>query len=546
MTKLIILGVTVALLALAHPELTPYLSLIASMCGYGVLWYVAKSLTSERGQKTVLFLSFATIYAVHFAWLARPEYHGFAILILYALLVLFYAFSMTALSLIMYRRAKDPFRALFPAALFVFFEWGMSRFLCGFTIDQIGLHLLWHPIAAQTSAFLGGFFLTFLVIYTNILIYISIAERSMRQYALLSILLPYLFGIPQYYLKEKAAKGAGQLQVGIIQTGLRPEEKRPLPGRIEKFMPIHAQWLSILSQVKEIKKAKLIDFIVLPEAALPFGYAAPCLPLVIAEKIISAELGDVTRPMGDENIVQTYDGPYVTNGYLCRVLSSYLDTTVIAGLIHENGPENYSCAFAFHPGNKEAEMYKKRVLVPIAEGAPFSFMRSISEKYGISEYFTPGTSYQPFSGPVQIVPNICYEEMRSDLIKKYSTDLQVFVNLTNDVWYPNSTLPQRHYTHAKLRAIENGVPYVRSCNTGVSAAISPTGKEITRVANEKGETEWIRGNCIGKLPAISYATPYAKYGDSPLFLLLGGVIVLDLLLGYKVSQRLKKIMSIKH
>lgn len=538
----IILGT--ALLAFAHPELIPFLSLLASMCGYAILWHGIRAFPSKKMQVTLLFISFSFIHAVHFSWLARPEYHGTPILILYGLLTLFYALAMGVLSLIVLERGKTLFQAIICASFFVFFEWAMAHFLCGFTIDQIGLHLLWHPIAAQMGAFFGGLFLTFLVIVTNILIFLSIEQKQNRKMALILLLTPYLFGIPHYYLKEKAARAAGHLNVGILQTGLRPEQKRLLPGRVEQFIPLPQQWKNILRLAKKLKTKKILDCVLLPEAALPYAAYSPSLPKNIADAVIRAEFGEIALPEGEGNIVATYDGLYATNAYLCTAISTYLNTLTIAGLLHEEGEKNFSCAFAFFPDGQNVEIYEKRVLVPIAEGAPFEFLRAISQKYGIAEYFTPGKNYKPFTGPIDIVPNICYEEMRGDLLRRYTTRPQFFVNLSNDVWYPNSTLPERHYTHGKLRAIENGVSYVRSCNTGISAALSPTGREIARIDNDEGQTEWVHDALIAKIPAISFATPYAKFGDFPLLILLGIVIILDLLPKYRVSHRLKKIMSI--
>ena len=50
------------------------------------------------------------------------------------------------------------------------------------------------------------------------------------------------------------------------------------------------------------------------------------------------------------------------------------------------------------------------------------------------------------------------------------------INQTNDAWFDPSSQSQQHMAHAIFRCIENNVPMVRACNTGVSCIIDNKGR----------------------------------------------------------------------
>jgi apolipoprotein N-acyltransferase len=108
----------------------------------------------------------------------------------------------------------------------------------------------------------------------------------------------------------------------------------------------------------------------------------------------------------------------------------------------------------------------------------------------------------------------------------------VFVNLTNDNWYPSSRLTQQHFYHGRLRAVENGIPLLRACNTGITAAVDPFGRSIATLGLGEGA-----GILSTKVNLTEHQTLYTFWGDA-------GILGLSILfLGLNISLIRKKPCS---
>jgi apolipoprotein N-acyltransferase len=111
---------------------------------------------------------------------------------------------------------------------------------------------------------------------------------------------------------------------------------------------------------------------------------------------------------------------------------------------------------------------------------------------------------------------------------------EVMVNLTSDVWYPNSKLPRQHLDHARVRTVENGIPLIRACNTGVTAAIDSLGKNVSVLGGDQPEkVEWVADGLVVHVPLYSYHTLYSKLGDS----LIIGISMIFVLAGFLSSRK---------
>jgi apolipoprotein N-acyltransferase len=124
--------------------------------------------------------------------------------------------------------------------------------------------------------------------------------------------------------------------------------------------------------------------------------------------------------------------------------------------------------------------------VPFGEYLPF---QAAMEKLGFVQLtkvhggFIPGDRRRtmPLPNAPRVLPLICYEAIFPGDILPGGDRPGWIVNLTNDGWFGISTGPYQHLQQARLRAIEEGLPIVRSANTGISAIIDPAGRLIAQL-----------------------------------------------------------------
>jgi apolipoprotein N-acyltransferase len=91
------------------------------------------------------------------------------------------------------------------------------------------------------------------------------------------------------------------------------------------------------------------------------------------------------------------------------------------------------------------------------------------------------------------------------------------VQITNDAWFGRFAGPQQHLAQARMRAVEQGVPLVRSANTGVSAVIDPAGRIAGALPlNTAGALD-------RPLPAPLEPPPYARFGSAPVLIAVAGL-----------------------
>ncbi len=335
--------------------------------------------------------------------------------------------------------------------------------------------MAFHPLTLQIASLLGVYALSFTVIFVS---YLFAHAKIKSGVVAVSALLFISFLHIQYWESKNTKEPF--FNVALIQTGLTVEQKEEIS--IEK------QWERIFALLKETKKANF-DLIVLPEVAL---HGDSSYHLSVSEK-----------------------------------LGRYYSSEIVIGLIDDV----YNAAFHLLPNQNGYERYEKRVLVPLAEYLPFTFLRPFLEGYGINSFFDAGKSSRVFIGKVPFAVSICYEEGFPGLIREGKKGgAQLLINLTNDGWFPRSRLPIEHFNLGRVRAVENGVYVLRSCNTGITGVIDPFGRVVAKL-NECDE----RGDLIAfaqtaTINCYSYPTMFSKFGNFPLLLFCFFTVLLKFLI----------------
>ncbi|MBT0958529.1 apolipoprotein N-acyltransferase [Alphaproteobacteria bacterium KMM 3653] len=168
-------------------------------------------------------------------------------------------------------------------------------------------------------------------------------------------------------------------------------------------------------------------------------------------------------------------------------------------------------------------IYDKSHLVPFGEYMPLS---ALFDRLGIGALaaLAPG-GYAPGAGLVpvdlggklgQVLPLICYEAIFPHDIRAATGPRAGWIlQITNDAWFGAISGPYQHLAQARLRAVETGLPVLRSANTGVSAVIDARGQLQGQLAlNTDGFLD-------ADLPGMMAEPPFQRFGNWPLMLALG-------------------------
>ncbi len=165
-------------------------------------------------------------------------------------------------------------------------------------------------------------------------------------------------------------------------------------------------------------------------------------------------------------------------------------------------------------------VYDKHHLVPFGEYLP---LRPIFKALGIASLVSYDGEMSPGPQPTTLSlpkapladPRICYEIVFPSFNRQATGKAAWILNVSIDAWYGDLLGPDQHYAQARYRAIETGLPLVRSASGGWSAIVDRLGRPVS-------EHRAGAGYATARLPTTLGPTLYARYGELGFGLLLFG------------------------
>jgi apolipoprotein N-acyltransferase len=174
--------------------------------------------------------------------------------------------------------------------------------------------------------------------------------------------------------------------------------------------------------------------------------------------------------------------------------------------------------------------YDKAHLVPYGEYLPMPWLL---KPLGLARLVPGDIDFWPGPGartmtvtvdgrPVKIGMQVCYEIIFSGETVDRKNRPDFIFNPSNDAWFGNIGPPQ-HLAQARLRAIEEGLPVIRSTPTGISAIIDADGQIVQSLPLGTD------GRIDAVIPRANAPTLFAQFGNV-IPLAFAGLLILAALL----------------
>lgn len=389
-------------------------------------------------------------------------------------------------------------------------EWLRSWVFTGYAWDPLGLVLLGpfdRPGLAAVLPWTGTYALSGVVIVLGAGLLALLRERRIISALLMAALLAVGMYLPAPQGKE------GTLPFTLVQPNLAQDELNDAT-----LYELQFQRIARLSAQRTSAERRLVLW---PESGVP-DYLRDGYPQRYYDQMTAA---------GDPAFARYRIGRTIGEGSL--LLTGAVDLEIENG--RATGARNAVTAI-----NSEGAIvggYDKAHLVPYGEYLPF---RDLLEPLGASRLvagtldFVPGPGAQTLAlGPWgDAGVQICYEIVFSGQVVDRANRPDYIFNPSNDGWF-GSWGPPQHLAQARLRAIEEGLPVLRSTTTGISAVIDANGVVRSHIGMQQAD------RIDGLIPPAHVPTWFAQWGNA-LPLIWAFLCILAAFAGSLVATRLRR------
>ena len=359
---------------------------------------------------------------------------------------------------------------IFPFII-VTIEWIRSFGPLGFPWSNLALTQSQYIYLIQIMEITGTYGVSFIIVSINVIIYNSIIRNSFVKNGFFPVIIFILgMSLVGWARTESLKISEKKINAVVVQPNVDPNKKWHEKNKIIAFMD------SLHRQATKMNP----DIVVFPETALP-SY--------------------LTKDYKTRRMLQeTVD----------RSKIPLLTGTIVA--VIENKKKNYYNSAMWLTPYDNFQIYSKIHLVPFAEYDLFPSIFHPLTWLNINVdrgNFKAGKDFKIFNWKgISFSDLICYESSMPQIVREFvRKGSELLIIQANDGWLGNSYGPYQHFELAKLRAIENRVPVIRSANTGISGVIRPDGTVQSKVGLNR-QIIFQENINIVKSGSI-----YSRYGD---------------------------------
>ncbi len=143
--------------------------------------------------------------------------------------------------------------------------------------------------------------------------------------------------------------------------------------------------------------------------------------------------------------------------------------------------DDYNSVILFDEGTLK-DMYLKQHLVPFTEHFPYEKQLPLLYKILLANDYNwwlegKESKVMHTSNGLNFSSPICFEDVFGSLNAEFAENgADVLINLTNDSWSGSEDAERQHGYMAVFRAVETGLPVLRSTNSGLTCLILPDGR----------------------------------------------------------------------
>ncbi|AIK97023.1 apolipoprotein N-acyltransferase [Candidatus Odyssella acanthamoebae] len=350
--------------------------------------------------------------------------------------------------------------------------WSIAEYLRGHILTGFPWNLngyTWPLEILQVSSIIGIYGLSLL----TTLLFVSLASKNRTFVAGYIILFVGLYGWGHQRLTQFPTERTG-INIRLVQAAI-PQQLKWVAGHFEENFNKHLG-LSMMEGERPLKA------IIWAEASIP--------TFITDYPVLMGTLAAIAPPQG------------------------YM---IVGGPRHGVDNQIYTSTLVVNTQGQLIASYDKFHLVPFGEYFPLRkiFPHVSKLTHGETDY-TAGLQAQTLTveGLPPFSPLICYEAIFPGAVVATPRP-DWMLNQTNDAWYGYSSGPFQHLQIVRTRAVEEGIPLVRSANNGISAVVDASG----RITEQLGLDAF--GFIDFDLPkALPTPTLYSQYRDLAFFILI--------------------------